>query len=385
MRYCPLLYVIRQNIAVPVTCPPLATNQPYSDKHGSIEMDLIARASHDHGLFHDNNAQVYYKLEEATRSTQYLDSIKPFQRCKDGRAAFEALNGQYAGADKWELELKKQNKLLHTRKWKGQGNYSLERFCQHHRNAFVSMQSCAEHVDFQLPNEHTRVGFLLDAIENNDLPLQAAMANIEEDIGDGTVANPGKRNDFEASVAYLLPKDPVARKRDSGARRGMTDIADLNANVSGFGDKKGIGKTGVHLCWHGKKEFMKLTQEQREELTCWREEKLKANPNFNKKRKDTDSNVSEQGKKKRSKKEKREIAAVIEKKVNEKMEEKLKEAKELSKADNDVRSYIMGLFKPSNSTTPPTSKSAQVTASNAQSTSSSRVTLQSILRRAKNN
>jgi hypothetical protein len=27
------------------------------------------------------------------------------------------------------------------------------------------MQACAEHVQYQLPNEHSRVGFLLDAIQ----------------------------------------------------------------------------------------------------------------------------------------------------------------------------------------------------------------------------
>ena len=72
------------------------------------------------------------------------------------------------------------------------------------------MVSCSRHVVYQLPNEHTRICYLLDAIEWNDPPLQAAIANIEDDKGDGTIANPGKRNDFELAVSYLLPKDPVA-------------------------------------------------------------------------------------------------------------------------------------------------------------------------------
>ena len=63
------------------------------------------------------------------------------------------------------------------------------------------MQACAEHVSFQLPNEYSRVGYLLDAIENNDPPLQAALANVEEDVGNGTAENQGKRNNFELAVA----------------------------------------------------------------------------------------------------------------------------------------------------------------------------------------
>jgi hypothetical protein len=46
-----------------------------------------------------------------------------------------ALTSQYAGKDKWEQELKKQDDLLHTRVWRGQSNFTLERFVQQHRNA----------------------------------------------------------------------------------------------------------------------------------------------------------------------------------------------------------------------------------------------------------
>jgi hypothetical protein len=76
-----------------------------------------------------------------------------------------------------------QDNLLHTRKWKGQSNYLLERHTQHHRNAYVSMTACAQHVAYQLPNEHTRVGYLIDSIENNDAGLQAALGAIRNNKG----------------------------------------------------------------------------------------------------------------------------------------------------------------------------------------------------------
>jgi len=87
-RTIPLSYVIRPNVAVPATAPTLAANQPHSEEHGSVERELVARASHAHALYRDDNAQVYYYLEEATRTTQYAASIKPFQRAKDGRGAW---------------------------------------------------------------------------------------------------------------------------------------------------------------------------------------------------------------------------------------------------------------------------------------------------------
>ena len=225
-------------------------------------------------MYRDDNAQVYYKLEEATRGTQYAATIKPFQKRRNGREAFESIQNQYAGADKWETELKKQDAILHTRKWRGQGNYTLERFCQHHRNAYVTMQECSQHIEYQLPNEHTRVGYLLDAIECNDTPLQVAMANVEDDTDAGGTAThrvPGKRNNFEPVVAYLLPTDPVERQRVQGNKRSVTEISEVTGEVIEISSiRPGIGKTGVHFRWYKAEEFRKLSKEQRTELVEWR-------------------------------------------------------------------------------------------------------------------
>ena len=45
------------------------------------------------------------------------------------------------------------------------------------------MQAIAKHVQYQLPNEHSRVGFLLEVIQCSDPGLQAAMASIKADNG----------------------------------------------------------------------------------------------------------------------------------------------------------------------------------------------------------
>ena len=260
--------------------PALAQHQPHSTEHGSVEAELIARASHNHALFRDDNASVYHYLEEATRTTVYAASIKPFQRAKNGRGAWLALVGQYAGNDKWEAEIQRQDDLLHNRVWKGQTNFSLESFISQHRNAFVSMQACAQHVEYQLPNEHTRVGYLLTGIQCPDPGLQAAMASVKTDNGPG-----GMRNNFESTASHLLPYDPVAKKRAAGNKRGNGLISGLEggdataaAIEAGTGNKPAIGKTGVHLRWYKKHEFDKLSKAQKKELHEWRD----AQPDFQK-------------------------------------------------------------------------------------------------------
>jgi hypothetical protein len=270
-RTIPLAYVTRATAEVPAACPIRANNLPHSTEHGSVEADLVARASHTHPLYRDDNSAVYYHLEEATRTTSYAASIKPFQRLKDGRSAWLALLNQYAGQDKWIAEIKRSEELLHNRHWNGQSNFSLEKFIAQHRNAFVSMTQCAEHVDHQLPNERTRVTYLLDGIKCSDASLQAKMALVQSDDGPN-----GKMNDFEATASFILPACPVARKRTlSGTKRDSATISDVTgetAEIAGTSgsSKPAVGRTGVELRFYKHAEFQALSKEQVAELTAWR-------------------------------------------------------------------------------------------------------------------
>ena len=269
-RTIPLSYVIRETIAVPAAAPPLMTNQPYAEAFGSVKEELIDRATHTHPLYCDDNTSLYFYLEEATRSTMYTSSIQPFSRRKDGRGAWFAITNQYAGKDKWGAELKKQDDLLHTYKWKGQSNFLLDKFISQHRNAFVSMQQCAVHVEFQLPNEYSRVGYLLDAIETTDASLQAAMALIRND--DNPVV--GKRSNFEATSTCKRTNNPA---RHRGAEISSIDSSQM---------KSGVGTSGVSLRYHKRDEYLKLTAEQKKELHKWRDSSSTSKTNGKKSRDD---------------------------------------------------------------------------------------------------
>ena len=84
-------------------------NQPYTEEFGSVEEELMARASHTYALYLEDNASLYFFLEEATRSTMCAGSILPFIWRKDGRGAWFAITNQYAGKEKWASELKQQD------------------------------------------------------------------------------------------------------------------------------------------------------------------------------------------------------------------------------------------------------------------------------------
>ena len=136
-----------------------------------------------------------------------------------------------------------------SRIWKGQSNFLLEHFITQHWNTFVSMQACTEHVQYQLPNVHLCVAYLLDTTQCSDAPLQAAMASVWTDDG-----MHGMCNDFKAAVAHLVAYDPVAKKcvASSGNKQGsaLISVAEgygTDVEVAGMIRKPSIGKTGVHL------------------------------------------------------------------------------------------------------------------------------------------
>ena len=248
-RMIPLAYAIREHANPPGTAPPRANSQSHSEEHGSVEMDMIMRASHDHALFREDNAKDYFKLEEATHSTMYAASIKPYQRSKNGRGAWIALASQYAGQDKFEAEIKSAEDVLHNRTWNSNGTFTLERFIGLHRVAYVNLQAAAVKVTYQLPTEYTRVGYLLKPLEKTSDPgLQAAIACVKNDAE----TEEGKRYKFEAAATFLLPNCPVVRRRDT-KKRVSGEISEVNveempqAEVAAFGNKPSIGKTGVHL------------------------------------------------------------------------------------------------------------------------------------------
>jgi hypothetical protein len=274
VRTVPLAYIIRDKVEVlpeampddnPIgTIDPLLPGKPYGNG-GSVLNDLIARLSHDHPLYSTDNAKVYSALEEATRGTAYSSTVKAFSRRRDGRSAWLALVSSHAGNDKWESLQKENTRWLMNTKWNGL-TYSLEKFCNNHRSRFVNLEEAKNHVDFQLPTAHTRVGYLLDNITNDDADLRAAIANIRQNVND-------TRSDFENAVSVLLPVDPFIKKKlaKDSSRSTPGAIADASgSNVVNNETGGKTGATGVKLQFHTDAQYRKLTPAQKSELHKWR-------------------------------------------------------------------------------------------------------------------
>ena len=87
----PLAYVIRIDPQVPGLAPPLAPNQPHSTEHGSVEGELIARASHTHALFRDDNSGVL-SLGRSYQGSLLCSINQAFSERKRWKGGMESLN-----------------------------------------------------------------------------------------------------------------------------------------------------------------------------------------------------------------------------------------------------------------------------------------------------
>ena len=273
---CPIAWIYREIVAVDGNAPALEADQPYSTEHGSVANELVHRLSHTHPFYRIDNATGFSHLTTATLGTQYASTIAPFKRRKDGHGALLALMAQFAGPAHWDKEVRLMNDFLMNALWTGTTAFTLHGFLAKHRASFNTLQRCAEHVRVELPNERTRVGYLLENINTQDRDVATALSHVRLDDGPT-----GMREDFERSVAFLLPTDPVRKKR--GGKRGAAQISAVGASNTGnpgkgkgrgggkkVGFKSTYGKTGVELRYYKAAEFSKLTQEQKDELIAHR-------------------------------------------------------------------------------------------------------------------
>ena len=256
-RGIPLYYVVRPESGVAVAPPPLLPDQAYSEEHGSVENELIARASHTHALWKNDNRMVFEIIERATRGNPaFSGTITSFRRNKDGRGAYMAFQSQHAGKDVWERSIQAANFFLHNGKWNGVGNIKFITHASKHRSMYIDLCEAAEHVDVECPNERSRVTWLLDSIDCKDADLLAAVAAIKQDEA-------GKRSIFEDAVTFIIPCCPVEKKKVKRTHFNGTVAASNGLNTK---LKSGIGKTGVELRFHKHDEFWKLPEDQRQEV-----------------------------------------------------------------------------------------------------------------------
>ena len=260
-----LTYIMRKEADVPGAVPALAPGMPYTVEGGSIQADMESRLSLAHPLYQLDNEMFFTLIEEAVRDSDHANTIKPFERRRDGRGAWLAMMGNHAGDDKWDRLIETAENYINKRKWDGSGSLTLESHIDRLKSAYIDLEAAKDHVPYVCPTERTRVKTLLASLDACvDPGMQAVMATIKNPNG-------GMADDFEGACRLLLPNCPVAKKH--GTKRSAAQISSTTGQESYKNKpnlKVGTGPSGVEYRYYAPHLFKKLSKAQKDDLKAYR-------------------------------------------------------------------------------------------------------------------
>ena len=144
------------------------------------------------------------------------------------------------------------------REWNGKNyRFTLRNHIVNHREAYNEMIRASQFVEYELPNEYTRVGRLIQSTVNLDPSIISAVTH--------TKGNMEHRNDFELAAAFLLLTAPKLKENSQSHR------------ISGIKSQKiqrhGLEKSGVKFRYHSRQEYHKYNKAKKKDLSEWRKGK----------------------------------------------------------------------------------------------------------------
>lgn len=263
-RKIPISYVIRDNDNPPAL-ENLAPNKVTGASYDSIMDELIAYVPLTGDHYIEDNAKVFQIIQDMVAGTTFESSIKSHQRNRDGRNAYFALCQHNLGSSKWEKIIEDGETYVMKREWNGKNYmFSLKNHISKHQEAHNEMVRASQFIDFEVPNEYTRVGRLLKSITCKEPAVISAITHIQ--------GNNGQRSDFELAADFLILTAPKVKNNTSGSQR----ISSIKSQQSKQGKKK--GKSGVELRYYTKNEYRSLTKDQKKELAEWRKKEKEGDP-----------------------------------------------------------------------------------------------------------
>ena len=114
-----LAYIIRLAVGAPNPLPPLLNDVTWSGTNMSMMEELIEHAAHEGASYKADNATVYRLIQDTVADISHISSIKPYQRSRDGRKAYEALVLHNMGNSKWEKVVEEAESMVTTRFFNG--------------------------------------------------------------------------------------------------------------------------------------------------------------------------------------------------------------------------------------------------------------------------
>ncbi|KAI2507210.1 hypothetical protein MHU86_7167 [Fragilaria crotonensis] len=253
-RKIPLAYVVRKDDNIPAGLDPM-TNYP------TKQDEMIARAPHftlgDDGtrvpdpVYLVNREKVWDIISKITRDHSSWTYVKPAQRTRDGRMAFNNLYQHFLGPNNVDnMAAQAEDKLKSTVYNGEQRRWDFERYVNVHKQQHSIMEGLVEH-GYTGIDPRSKVRYLLDGIKTDKFDAVKTRIMSDERL----------RVDFDSCVT--LYQDYI-RQTSKGKTNATVNISELKTG----GNKR--KHDAVEDRYYTKDEYNALTPEQKKELASKR-------------------------------------------------------------------------------------------------------------------
>jgi hypothetical protein len=241
----PLAYIVRDEEALP------DGNDP-AINYATVQDEMIRRAPHDGQMYQSDNEKTWEIMAAITRDHDCWTYVKPAQRARDGRQAYQRLFNHYLGPNNVDNLASAAEKRLETTTYQGEKKrWDFEKYVRVHVEQHSILEGLVEH-GYSGIDARSKVRHLLNGIKTDQ--LNAVKTQI--------MSSATLRNDFTACVT--LYQDFIRQVKSSGDNPTL-NISSVNT-LNHASRKRKHGDDEVEDRYYTKQEYSELTQEQKDTL-----------------------------------------------------------------------------------------------------------------------
>lgn len=249
----PLAYVVRKDEDVPAIDP--------DGSYATVQDEMIARAKHfslgadgirvPDPTYITNREKVWEIMSKITRDQLCWTYVKPAQRTRDGRMAFEGLYKHFLGPNNVDNMATMAEDKLKTTVYNGeQRRWDFERYINVHKSQHSIMEGLVEH-GYTGIDPRSKVRFLLDGIKTDKF----------DSVKTRIMSDAGLRNDFDACVTLYQDFIKQTVKSKTTPTVGISEVK------TSAGKRK---SDAVEDRYYTKSEYDALSAEAKKELAAKR-------------------------------------------------------------------------------------------------------------------
>ena len=251
----PLAYAIRTDVT-----PPAEGDDPAAGDAGSIydtpDLEMIARAPHSGTAFRQDKRAIWDYMSNICGAHECWIYIKPAQRARDGRLAYQLLFNHYLGPNNvGNMASAAETKLASTMYNGEKKRFNWETYVRIHTEQHSVLNGLREY-GYAGIDDNSKVRILMKGIKTND--LDAVKTQI--------LASPALRDDFQATVELYATF--IKQTKAENPQMNVSEVSYSKYKGKNSNGKRGSpgGNGDVDDRFYEKEEYHALSAEQKNTL-----------------------------------------------------------------------------------------------------------------------